>query len=106
MRRSTISTALAAMTALAAGQDTVGAQYSRLPEDPRAPLYRYGDYRPPQPSQGAVEPLGTCFLAQTNAPAHDYCAVQVPQTDAYGLFGFKGKLLIPEISSPSEPSCD
>ena len=109
MRRSTISTALAAMAALAAGQDTVGAQYSRLPEDPKAPLYRYGDYRPPQPSQGADEPLGYYYLAQTNAPSHDYCPAQGPRTDVYGLFGFKGKPLIPEISIPSEPrshSCD
>lgn len=109
MPRSMFSIALVAITALAAGHDTVGAQYSRLPDDPKAPLYRYGDYRPQQPSQGADEPLGYCYLAQTNAPSHDYCAVQAPRTDAYGLFGFMGKPLIPEIFIPSEPrshSCD
>ena len=106
MRRSIFSTALAAMVALAAARDTVGAQYSRLPDDPKAPLYRYGDYRLPQPSQGADEPLGYCYLAQADASSHDSCAAQVPRTEAYGLYGFKGKPLIPEMSTPSEHFCD
>ena len=101
MPRSVFSTALVAITALAAGHDTVGAQDSRLPDDPKAPLYRYGDYRLPLASQADAEPLGHCYLAQANAPSHDYCAAQVPRTDAF--YGCKGKPPIPEISIPSEP---
>jgi hypothetical protein len=102
MRRSIFSAAMAAFTAFAAANDTVGAQYSRLPDDPKAPLYRYGDYRLPQPSRGDDGTPGCCCLAQTNAPSQDYCAVQVPGTDAHGLVGLKGKPLIPEISISSE----
>jgi hypothetical protein len=109
MRRSILSTALAAMTAFAAGHDTVGAQYSRLADDPKAPLYRYGDYRPPQPSHADDAPLGYCHLAQTDAPPRDYCTVQAPRTDAYALYGYTGYPAILEMSIPFEPrshSCD